>query len=86
MEQVLIGVREVALILGTSPAAIRRRVFRGQWDLVPKPQRLGSRVVWHRADIEEWLMQRFGHGVSAPDHSSLHFASKDKKRGRPRRR
>lgn len=85
MEQILLGVHEVALILGASPAAIRRRIFRGQWNLVPKPRRLGSRVVWHCADIEEWLMQHFGHGISASDQDSVHIDNKIKKRGRPRK-
>lgn len=71
-------VDEVAIILGTSPAAIRMAVSRGQeGDSIPPSIKLGSKRRWLRRAVYAWLNQK-----AVPRSSQ----KPSNGRGRPRRR
>ncbi len=46
---------DVQMILGTSRSTVERMVKRGEF---PKPTRIGSRVKFWIAEVEEWLRSK----------------------------
>ena len=72
----VLTVDELAIILGTSSAAIRMSVSRGQeGDSIPPSIKLGSKRRWPRKGVYEWLDQK----------AIAHYPKKPRNsRGRPR--
>lgn len=54
----IVGVHELAEILGTTADAIRSNLRRKNYDAVPPPVRLGRRVVWTLRQIEEFISEK----------------------------
>lgn len=52
-ESLVLGVVEVAALLGMSARALRMRLHRGVG--APLPTRLGGRLAWRIKDVESWL-------------------------------
>lgn len=50
-DQLVLGVRDVARLLGRTPTAIYRAIDRGA-DWLPRPFRMGGRLGWLRKDVE----------------------------------
>ncbi|WP_435102259.1 helix-turn-helix transcriptional regulator [Arhodomonas sp. AD133] len=50
----ILYLRDVADELGMTEAAVRSHLQRGS-DAVPKPSRLGGRLVWGRKQFDAWL-------------------------------
>lgn len=90
-ETLVLGVPEVASLLGMSPRALRMRLHRGVG--APLPTRLGGRLAWRRKDVESWLEnQAVSSGAAyysskAPDPSCTLQTQQNstRRRGRPRK-
>lgn len=54
----IIGVHELAEILGTTTNAIRSNLGRKNYNAVPPPIRLGRRVVWTLRQVEEFISEK----------------------------
>ena len=52
----LLTTKDLAAILGTTPAAIQRRLERSNQSLPPAVHTTGSRLLyWRQSDVEAWL-------------------------------
>lgn len=51
-EKILIDTEELAHLLGVAKSTIHRHAAAGK---IPKPLRLGGRVLWKRREIEAWV-------------------------------
>lgn len=51
------GISELAQWMGCSSEALRKRLRRHPADL-PTPIKIGSRLVWHRAAVEDFFERR----------------------------
>jgi len=76
LAKAVFNVNELAEVLGSTPAAIHAHLSRKNFDAVPPPIRLGRRLVWVKAEVEQWLRQRI-------DESHRQNADARKVRGRP---
>jgi len=88
MEKLVYNIDELAVALGyKSAGAVYKHVNRKNWDAIPPPVRLGTRLVWPCDTVKVWL--------SAKNEAALHKTAIDspafspppqqKKRGRPRK-
>lgn len=76
-EQIL-GARELAKLLGTTPCAIYLSVHRRD-GIIPPFFHRGARVCWRMSTIQQWLSER------EQEEQSLGFFPKASRRGRPRK-
>lgn len=76
-EQIL-GARELAKLLGTTPTAIYLSVHRRD-GIIPPFFHRGSRVCWRMSTIRRWL------GEKEKEEQALGFFPKPSRRGRPRK-
>lgn len=54
----LLGINELADILGISAPAIHAHLARRNFDAVPPPIKLGRRLVWPEKVLREWLDEK----------------------------
>jgi len=90
MEKLVYNIDELACALGfKSVGAVYKHVHRQNWDAIPPPVRLGSRLVWPCDKVKTWLNAKTDAGIEKattpqPVVTLLPPPIK-KKRGRPRK-
>ena len=52
VERQLLSIKEVAEMVGFSPATIYRRLSEGEF---PRPVKVGNKTLWKRQSILDWL-------------------------------
>lgn len=77
-EQIL-GARDLAKLLGTTPCAIYLSVHRRD-GIIPPFFHRGSRVCWRLSSIQQWLSEK------EKEEQSLGIFPKTSRRGRPRKK
>ena len=58
----LIEMTDVCAKLGFSKGGVRRMMARGE---LPKPKKLGNRLVWSRSTFDKWFADKFETGRAA---------------------
>ena len=86
-ETLILGVEEVADLLGMTPRALRMRLHRGVG--APRPMRLGGSrtLAWKRQDVEAWIdLQAAAAGADYATQSAAPSPQdSSRRRGRPRK-
>jgi predicted DNA-binding transcriptional regulator AlpA len=80
----LLGINELADILGITAPAIHAHLARRNFDAVPPPIKLGRRLVWPEVVLKEWLDDKI---ASAQERIAMATdePEPDRRPGRPRK-
>lgn len=86
MEKLVYNIDELACALGfKSVGAVYKHVHRKNWEAIPPPVRLGSRLVWPCEKVKTWLNAKNDAGTEPQPVVTLPPPPIKKKRGRPRK-
>lgn len=78
-------IEDMSIILGKTPASIHGHLARKQFDAVPQPIKLGRRLAWNPALVENWIQEKTDRAGGKANPQRNLERPPTKRRGRPRK-